>query len=213
MKQDIAQIRQDYTRQSLDIQEVSSNPFAQFEKWMEEAINAEVPEPTAMTLATVDSQGVPSARIVLLKGADEQGLVFFTNYASTKGKAMASNSQVCLNFFWAELERQIRIIGKIEKVSEAESQDYFQSRPRASQIGAWVSPQSQVVPNRAWLEQKFIELEQQFANQTIPKPEHWGGYRVIPQYFEFWQGRPSRLHDRIVYEKSDNDWQIQRLAP
>jgi pyridoxamine 5'-phosphate oxidase len=213
MKQDIAQIRQEYTLQSLDNQDVSPNPFAQLEKWLEEAINAEVPEPTAMTLATVDTEGMPSARIVLLKGADESGLVFFTNYASTKGKAIAAHSQVCLNFFWAELQRQIRVLGKIEKVSEAESIDYFQSRPRASQIGAWVSPQSQAIPSREWLEEKFIELEQKYAGQSIPKPEHWGGYRVIPHYFEFWQGRPSRLHDRIVYEKTADIWQIKRIAP
>jgi pyridoxamine 5'-phosphate oxidase len=213
MKQDIAQIRQDYTLQSLDIQDVSPNPFSQLEKWLEEAISAEVPEPTAMTLATVDAEGMPSARIVLLKGADHGGLVFFTNYASTKGKAMEVNSQVCLNFFWAELQRQIRILGKIEKISEAESIDYFQSRPRASQIGAWVSPQSQEVPSREWLEQKFVELEQKFAGQKIPKPEHWGGYRVIPHYFEFWQGRRSRLHDRIVYENLNSTWQLKRIAP
>jgi pyridoxamine 5'-phosphate oxidase len=213
MKQDIAQIRQDYTLQSLDIQDVSLNPFSQLEKWLEEAISAEVPEPTAMTLATVDAEGMPSARIVLLKGADNTGLVFFTNYASTKGKAMEVNSQVCLNFFWAELQRQIRILGKIEKISEVESIDYFQSRPRASQVGAWVSPQSQEVPSREWLEQKFGELEQKFAGQKIPKPVHWGGYRVIPHYFEFWQGRPSRLHDRIVYENQNAVWQIKRIAP
>jgi pyridoxamine 5'-phosphate oxidase len=213
MSTDIAQIRRDYSLQSLDIQDVDKNPLHQFDKWLQEAIKSELPEPTAMHLATVSAEGKPSGRIVLLKGADNQGLVFFTNYTSAKGNDMQSNANVALTFFWAELERQVRIEGVIEKVPENESLTYFQSRPRASQIGALASPQSKKIEDRAWLEQKFATLEKELADKAIPKPEHWGGYRVIPQYFEFWQGRRSRLHDRIVYEKQADDWEIYRIAP
>lgn len=210
---DIAQIRRDYSLQSLDIQDVDKNPMFQFTKWLEEAVKSEVPEPTAMHLATVSSEGKPSGRIVLLKGTDNQGFVFFTNYTSQKGNEMQSNDKVALTFFWAELERQVRIEGTVEKVSDNESLSYFQSRPRASQIGALASPQSQKIESRAWLEQKFMALEQELGDKPVPKPEQWGGYRVIPAYFEFWQGRQSRLHDRVIYAKQGENWDIYRIAP
>ncbi len=210
----IADIRKEYTKASLDVAEVARKPMLQFQGWMEEAIQSQVPEPNAMTLATVSGEGRPSARVVLIKGWDELGIKFYSNYQSHKGKDMEANPWVCVNFFWAELERQIRIEGKVEKLSEAESTEYFHSRPKESQMGAWASPQSQVIASRKILEENFQKIRQEYESmEEIPKPPHWGGYRVIVEQMEFWQGRPSRLHDRILYTQEGKDWKIERLAP
>ncbi|NJL14773.1 MAG: pyridoxamine 5'-phosphate oxidase [Microscillaceae bacterium] len=209
----IADLRQEYTRHRLDEADVLANPIAQFKFWFEEAQKAEVPEPNAMHLATVSPEGRPSLRVVLLKGIEEDNFVFFTNYESQKGQELIQQPFASLNFFWAELERQVRIEGRVEKVSEAESEAYFQSRPRGSQLGAWVSPQSREVPGRHYLEEEYARLEAEYAGTIIPRPLHWGGFRVIPDRIEFWQGRPSRLHDRINYQKQENNWIITRLAP
>ena len=211
----IADLRTDYMREALDEAEVASAPFAQFERWFDEAVRAAVPEPNAMTLATVDASGRPTARVVLLKGFDERGFVFFTNYASRKGAELAAHPEAALNFFWPELERQVRIEGTVAKVSDAESAEYFASRPRLSQIGAWASPQSERIADRRALEGRFAEAEARYAGE-VPRPAHWGGYRLDPAMLEFWQGRPSRLHDRIRYRRSPADparWDIDRLAP
>jgi pyridoxamine 5'-phosphate oxidase len=217
----LANLRKDYARASLDVSDVKANPVDQFQHWFEEAQRAEVLEPNAMTLATIDPDGRPSARIVLIKGIDARGISFFTNYNSRKGQAIAANPYASLVFFWPELERQVRIDGKVEKVSADESEEYYHSRPLGSKLGAWASPQSDVIPDRAWLEARQKELEQSFPEKSSlepPRPEHWGGYRLIPDRFEFWQGRPSRLHDRIQYRLSprlfeSGQWAIERLAP
>jgi len=192
---------------------INKNPFIQFANWYKSIINSKLKEPTAMTLSTADVNGNPSARIVLLKEFDDRGFIFYTNYESRKGKDLKENPKAALNFFWDEPARQIRIEGKIEKVSKEASKKYFSTRPRESRIGAWVSAQSSVIPNRKFLENKFDELEKKFNNEEIPLPEFWGGYRVIPNYFEFWQGRENRLHDRICYKKENDEWKIFRLAP
>lgn len=210
----LAQIRTDYHLASLEKEEVGSNPIAFFEQWMLQAEHAEITEVNAMALTTVDTSGKPHARIVLLKGIEDGGFVFFTNYESHKGKEIQHNNKVALLFFWKELERQVRIEGIIEKASEAYSDQYFHSRPKGSQIGANASPQSQVIENRTILEDNVADLEKEFENKVIPRPENWGGYIVKPTLIEFWQGRRSRLHDRIVCEKKeDNTWKIYRLAP
>jgi pyridoxamine 5'-phosphate oxidase len=198
---------------SLSEKEVEINPIAQFQKWWEQAIESKIEEVNAMTLATVNSFGFPSARIVLLKGYNENGFIFFTNYESRKGNELEVNPNASIVFFWKELERQIRIEGFVSKLSEKESTDYFKSRPIESQIGAWASPQSSVIVSRELLENNFTALELKYANQEIPKPPHWGGYILNPVQLEFWQGRPGRLHDRIEYGKVDGDWIIKRLAP
>ena len=210
---DIASIRKDYQYQSLDINDVASSPFHQFEKWWDEAVASSIDEVNAMTLATISEDGKPSARIVLLKGFDENGFVFFTNYQSNKGKALHANPFASLVFFWKELERQVRIEGSCVRVSEEESDVYFQSRPLGSRLGAWASPQSEVISNRSVIEKELEVVATRFAEGTVPRPAHWGGYRVIPASVEFWQGRPSRLHDRIQYKKTGKNWNIVRLAP
>ena len=213
-KSTIQNLRKDYSSESLSEEDVLENPYLQFEKWFKEALNAEISEPNAMTIATASKEGIPSARIVLLKEFTLDGFVFYTNYNSQKGKELESNPYASLVFFWVDLERQIRIEGVVEKVSEEESSSYFYSRPKGSQLGALTSPQSQTIPNRKFLEDKLVELEEEYLVKDIPKPEHWGGYRVIPNRIEFWQGRSSRLHDRIVYIQSkDNTWKFERLAP
>lgn len=213
-KHHIAHLRKEYSSQTLDLSDVLADPFSQFARWFDEAIQSEITEPNAMTLATASANGMPSARVVLLKGVDDNGFVFYTNYQSHKAKEMEENPRAALLFCWLELERQLRIEGTVERVSAAESTEYFQSRPKGSQIGAWASPQSQVIPNREYLETKLAELSHQYAeSDVLPRPEHWGGYRVRPLVIEFWQGRESRLHDRIRYRKEGNFWAIERLAP
>ncbi len=208
----LADIRKDYKLASLDVSDVAASPFTQFDVWFGEALKAELPEPNAMTLATCDASGRPSARVVLIKGFDERGMVFFTNYQSHKGQDLAANNRAALLFFWPELERQIRIEGRVETVSAADSDAYYQSRPPLSRIGAWASPQSQVLPSRTDLEARFAAFAAEHG-ENPPRPAHWGGYRVVPSFFEFWQGRRSRLHDRICYRLSDKEWKVERLAP
>jgi pyridoxamine 5'-phosphate oxidase len=215
MPGNIADIRKNYSRRSLSENEIHPDPIQQFDQWWQEAIASELDEANAMTLATASADGLPSARIVLLKGFSEKGFVFFTNYNSYKGKQLADNPKACLVFFWKELERQVRITGLVEKISEEESDDYFYSRPVESQIGASVSPQSQVIENREWLEKQLNDREKN-TNSTLPlkRPSHWGGYIVKPVEVEFWQGRPGRLHDRLQYSLEENGkWKIERLAP
>lgn len=214
MSSTIADIRKDYKLRSLLEKDVEANAIRQFDKWWQEAIHSEIDEVNAMTLATASADGIPAARIVLLKGYDERGFVFFTNYDSFKGLQLAENPRACLVFFWKELERQVRITGLVEKVSAEESDTYFNSRPEGSRIGAWASPQSQVIESREWLEEREKTLVKDFTGKPLSRPAHWGGYRVKPINIEFWQGRPSRLHDRIQYNLlGDNSWTIERLAP
>lgn len=213
MDHNIGKIRQDYSLKGLSKKDLNSDPLRQFRIWFDEAVNSGITEPNAMLLSTV-SNGRPSSRIVLLKDLDDTGFMFFTNYKSKKGEEMAGNPQVSLTFFWKEFERQVRIEGKVEKTSVQESDEYFASRPRGSQIGAWVSSQSSVIKNRTVLEELTQQQESRFAGVEVPRPLHWGGYRVIPDYIEFWQGRPSRLHDRLTYHKNaDGLWSVERLAP
>lgn len=209
----IASIRKDYQLQSLSEADVKQDPIEQFGKWWDEAIASAIDEVNAMTLATVNKEGKPDARIVLLKGYDEQGFVFFTNYQSSKGQQLFTSPFATLVFFWKELERQVRIEGTCEKVSEQESDAYFHSRPEGSRLGAWASPQSSIIESRHLIEKNLEQLQDQYKNSAIPRPPHWGGYRVVPTAIEFWQGRSSRLHDRIKYSKENNEWKIVRLAP
>jgi pyridoxamine 5'-phosphate oxidase len=214
MNPSIADLRQEYASQSLLENDVAADPIEQFQKWWQQVLDSEITEPNAMTLATASSDGVPSARIVLLKGFDKNGFVFFTNYKSYKGLQLEENPKACLVFFWKELERQVRIIGLVKKINEKDSDDYFHSRPVGSQLGAWASPQSQVIANRNWLDNHYLEVAEQFKETQLSRPPHWGGYVVQPVIIEFWQGRPSRLHDRIQYTLSDDGhWKIERLAP
>lgn len=209
----LSDIRKDYTIKSLDFNDVSFDPFNQFRVWLDEAIDSEVPEVNAMCLSTLGLNGFPNARIVLLKEMDH-GFVFFTNYKSEKGQEIEANPKASITFFWPELERQVRIMGLIEKVSEKESDEYFLSRPKGSQIGAWTSPQSATIADRNELNSRLEEMEKRFSSEPLTRPNFWGGYRLLPFKIEFWQGRPSRLHDRICYEKqSDGSWKISRLAP
>jgi len=211
----IADIRREYHRAALTETDVDPDPMRQFERWLSEAIRAEVPEPTAMTLATGDTAGRPSARIVLLKGAGAEGFVFFTNYESRKGGELAARPDAALLFHWVELERQVRVEGRVAKIPATESDVYFASRPLLSRVGAWASPQSKVIPDRAWLEREFEASRRRIAADGlgVPRPTHWGGYRLAPVAMEFWQGRSSRLHDRIRYRRDDAQWRVERLAP
>lgn len=209
----LAALRQNYSLKTLDEKSVDINPFKQFSVWFNEVLEAEITEPNAMILSTSNSESKPDLRTVLLKGFDEKGFVFYTNYLSQKAKALDENPRATLLFFWKELERQVRIYGMVNRTSSAESDEYFNSRPYESRIGAWVSLQSSVVPDRKYLEDKFVELKSKMNEQTIKRPEYWGGFRVIPSYFEFWQGRENRLHDRIIYELQSESWKIYRLSP
>ncbi|HEY3596565.1 MAG TPA: pyridoxamine 5'-phosphate oxidase [Paraburkholderia sp.] len=209
----LAELRKNYSLGSLDEADADRDPIRLFEKWFAQAIDAQLPEPNAMTLATVDSRGHPSARIVLIKGVDERGFVFFTNYQSRKGNELAANPRASLLFHWIELERQVRIEGSIVKTSAEESDTYFASRPLGSRVGAWASEQSQAIESRAFLEAREREIIAQYG-ENPPRPPHWGGYRLVPEAIEFWQGRPSRLHDRLRYMlDSSGIWQITRLSP
>jgi pyridoxamine 5'-phosphate oxidase len=212
-KEQLQKLREDYSKHSLDESDVSSDPIEQFESWMKEAMKAEVPEPNAMTLSTVDAYNKPHSRVVLLKGIENGEFVFYTNQQSDKGNELEQNPNVALCFLWLELERQVRIEGTAEKLSQEESEEYFKQRPYKSQIGALASNQSSVVPNRKFLEKRFEELEEKYSEGNVPKPESWGGYRIKPEVIEFWQGRRSRLHDRIKFERVGNKWDIKRLSP
>ena len=212
MNREIADIRKDYKLKSLSEKEVSSNPYDQFGIWWKEAIESNLEEVNAMTLSTASKEGRPSSRIMLLKGYDEKGFVFFTNYNSRKGGEILETPFVSLLFFWKELERQVRIEGSIEKLEDSYNDEYFYSRPVGSRIGAWASKQSSVLKNREELENNVIKYTQEFGD-SVPRPAHWGGYRVVPDKIEFWQGRSSRLHDRVVYNLDNNVWRINRLSP
>ncbi len=210
----IADLRRNYSLESLSETDVHADPVEQFKRWFDEALNSQLPEPNAMTLATASPDGKPSARTVLLKGLENGGFVFYTNYESRKGEELARNPHAALLFTWLELERQVRIEGTVEKVTEAASNDYFRSRPKGSQIGAWASPQSHVISGREILEDKIQELTETFKHdEALPLPPFWGGYVVRPTYMEFWQGRENRLHDRIAYTLHGETWKIERLAP
>ena len=210
----IADIRKEYMLETLNESAVQNNPITQFDHWWQEAVKSAIEEVNAMTLATATREGKPSARIVLLKDYDEKGFVFYTNYESHKGKELAINPQATIVFFWKELERQVRIEGIIEKVSNEESDVYFFSRPAGSQVGAWASPQSSSIVDRSVIEENVIRYTKQFEEESITRPPHWGGYRLKPQLIEFWQGRKSRLHDRLQYTlQQDSTWKIERLAP
>ena len=210
---DISRIRRDYLLKELTENTVKQNPYEQFSIWMEEAIKANVIDPSAMILATAGKNNQPTSRVVLLKGIEVNGFVFYTNYESKKGRNLIENPNASLLFFWKEFERQIRICGKVEKVSAKQSEEYFHSRPYESQLAAWVSDQSNVIPDRGYLEKRFVEMKMKFEGKEIPLPPFWGGFKLIPDEFEFWQGRENRLHDRICYQLEKNIWKIVRLAP
>jgi pyridoxamine 5'-phosphate oxidase len=210
----IADLRKEYSSKNLLETDIEQNPINQFDKWWHEAINSQIDEVNAMTLATASGDGMPSARIMLLKGFDNNGFVFFTNYKSYKAMHLQENPKACLVFFWKELERQVRITGLVKRVPEKESDEYFLSRPVGSQVGAWTSNQSQVIESRQWLEDRYVKLTEEFKHKELKRPAHWGGYLVTPVIIEFWQGRPGRLHDRIQYTlENDGTWTVERLSP
>ncbi|MCW3085232.1 MAG: Pyridoxine 5-phosphate oxidase [Bacteroidetes bacterium] len=213
LKNYINSLRHDFSKQTLDETDVAKNPFLQFEKWFKEAIDSKVNEPNAMTVATVSGQGQPTARIVLLRNFNEDGFVFYTNYTSRKGENIADNPKAALLFFWPELERQVRIEGTLTKQTAEESDRYFNSRPRTSKLGAWTSEQSKIITGRNILDEAYKKLSEKYPGEDVPRPDYWGGYVLRPDSMEFWQGRPSRLHDRILYTLENNNWKIARLAP
>lgn len=212
-KKIVEDLRKNYKLKSLDQKDVLENPFEQFSLWFEEAMESQLPEPNAMILATATKDGKPSLRTLLLKGFDEKGFVFYTNYESRKGKELLENNNASILFFWPEIERQIRLEGTVEKISEAESKRYFDSRPYKSRIGAWASNQSEVIENRFFIVKKFLKYFVKFHSKDIPLPPYWGGYILKPRTFEFWQGRASRLHDRVRYLNMNGIWKIERLSP
>ena len=209
----LAELRKDYARGSLDETSVDSDPISQFQLWFQQALDAQLPEPNTMTLATADEHGRPSARILLIKGVDARGFVFYTNYESRKGHDLAVNPQASLLFYWIELERQVRVEGKVEKTSVDESDAYFASRPLGSRIGAWASEQSQPIADRSVLEHRYVEIERQYDGQPVPRPPHWGGYRLSPASIEFWKAGAWRLHDRWRYTRAAGGWRVERLNP
>lgn len=206
------EVRHEFSSQKLDLNSVSSDPIKQLEKWIEEAVNSQILEPNAMTISTVSDSGMPSSRVVYVRGLDENGLKFYTNYNSRKGKQIDANSKICGLFFYAELERQIRFEGTVQKLSAKESDAYFNARPLESKLGAWASEQSSTIESRNELTERLAKFKTQFG-ENVPRPDHWGGYLIKPELFEFWQGRPARLHDRLVYELHGNSWTIKRIAP
>ncbi|WP_062270454.1 pyridoxamine 5'-phosphate oxidase [Endozoicomonas arenosclerae] len=210
---DISHLRENYTQAGLDLDSLDSNPFQQFDLWFQQAVEAQLPEPNAMSLATVSGEGQPSLRTVLLKYVSQEGFVFFTNYSSRKAHDISENPNAAIMFPWIALERQVIVRGKAEKISKADSLKYFTSRPHGSQLGAWVSQQSSVITGRKVLEMKLDEMKRKFKEGKVPLPDFWGGYRIVPESIEFWQGRPNRLHDRFQYTRTDSDWQIERLSP
>ena len=212
-RKSINNLRREYKLNILSEETVQKNPFNQFEEWFKEVLKVGLIEPNAMMLATADDNAKPSVRVVLLKGLSKKGFTFFTNYTSRKGKNLTENSSASLLFFWAELERQVRVEGEIKKISKVESQKYFNTRPIESRLAAWASEQSKTIPGRDYLDAKFEIFKREFKGKQIPLPPDWGGFRLVPEYFEFWQGRESRLHDRICYKKSKSSWKIFRLAP
>lgn len=212
-KQKIEALRREYSHRTLSEEDIAESPIEQFALWFRQALAADLPDANAMTLATASASGKPSARIVLLKGFDESGFRFYTNYKSRKGRELAENPHASLCFYWAELERQVRIEGSVTKLSSEDSAAYFSKRPRLSQLGAWASSQSKQVQSREALENNFEEMKERFEGEEIPLPDFWGGFVLKPRCIEFWQGRPSRLHDRIVYERGSREWEVKRLAP
>ena len=214
MPMDLESLRRDYLKGGLNRDDLNDDPIEQFQHWLKQAVDADLPDPTAMTVATVGPDGQPSQRIVLLKGVDAGRFVFYTNYESDKGKAIDANPSVCLSFFWQAMERQVIITGTAEKIAKNLSDGYFESRPEGSKLGAWASAQSRVVPSREYLDNRLADMEHRFTDKEIPRPLHWGGFLVKPERMEFWQGRPNRMHDRICYELQKNfEWKSTRLAP